>query len=412
MSDIAAWLKNLGLSKYASVFVDNDIDFEVLPNLTEQHLDRLGVSLGHQIKLLEAIAALEVEKPDTVQVMVSTDESVVPPAHSSQAERRQLTVMFVDLVGSTELSGQLDPEDLSVIIRRYQDTVSGEINRLEGFVAKFMGDGVLAYFGWPRAHEDEAERAVRAGLAVSAAVEKLRTPDGVALAARIGIATGLVVVGDLIGEGAAQEEAVVGETPNLAARLQALAEPGSVIISDVTRRRLGGFFELQALTAQRLKGIADPVDAYRVLGERPAESRFQAQHASGVLPLIGREHELAQLLERWRQAAHGEGQMVLVSGEAGSANRACCAHWAMRLAASRITGSATSARRITATARCIRPSSSSAGRRDSKPAIVLIPNSINSKPCSGRHRQTPVKAHASLPGCWISTANRATANLN
>ena len=240
------------------------------------------------------------------------------PTGSSQAERRQLTVMFVDLVGSTALSTRLDPEEMREVIQAYQTTVAAEITRLDGHVAKFMGDGVLAYFGWPVAHEDEPERAVRAGLAATAAVARLTAPGGEPLAARVGIATGLVVVGDLIGEGAAQEEAVVGETPNLAARLQALAEPGAVVVAEGTRRLLGGLFALRDLGASALKGFAAPVRAFAVAGEAAAEGRFEARHAAGApTPLVGREQELALLLDRWERAKEGEGQVVLLAGEAG-----------------------------------------------------------------------------------------------
>ena len=203
------------------------------------------------------------------------------------------------------------------LILAYQNAVAGEISRFEGHVAKFMGDGVLAYFGWPQAHEDSAERAVRTGLSIAQAVTKLQTPAKVALATRIGIATGVVVVGDLIGAGAAQEETVVGETPNLAARFQGLAQPGEVIISDSTRRLLGEVFELQALGSQTLKGIASAIEVYRVCAERTTESRYQAQRRGAVLPLFGHEHELAQIMEHWQRSIRGEGQMILLSGEAG-----------------------------------------------------------------------------------------------
>jgi predicted ATPase/class 3 adenylate cyclase len=235
----------------------------------------------------------------------------------SAAERRQLTVMFVDLVGSTALSAKLDPEDMRGIIRLYQNTVAGEIARFEGHIAKFMGDGVLAYFGWPRAHEDEAERATRAGLAVAEAVSRLKAPGGEPLHTRIGIATGLVVVGDLVGQGAAQEQAVVGDTPNLAARLQCAAEPGTVVIADSTRHLIGDLFLLRELGAQSFKGIAEPVSAFAVLGEHAVESRFAARRTGSMAPIVARDQELALLMERWRQAKSGEGQMVLLSGEAG-----------------------------------------------------------------------------------------------
>ena len=213
--------------------------------------------------------------------------------------------MFVDLVGSTALSARLDPEEMREVIRAYQNAVAGEITRFEGHVAKFMGDGVLAYFGWPRAHEDEAERAVRAGLAITAAIGQLSNPAGEPLAARVGIATGLVVVGDLVGEGAAQEQAVVGDTPNFAARLQGIAAPGQVVIADATRRLLGASFELEDLGQHELKGISEPVPAFAVTGERPVESRFEAMSGPSLLPMVGRDQELALLLERW---ALGQGR--------------------------------------------------------------------------------------------------------
>ncbi len=247
------------------------------------------------------------------------DPSPAPPepAPRPEAERRQLSVMFVDLVGSTALSARLDPEDMREVIRTYQNAVAGEIARFEGHVAKFMGDGVLAYFGYPKAHEDEAERAIRAGLAITAAVGRLSTPTGEALAARVAIATGLVVVGDLVGEGSAQEQAVVGDTPNLAARLQGVAAPGQVVIADATRRLLGAGFELEDLGEHELKGIGEPVPAFAITGERAVESRFEAMSGPSLLPMVGRDQELALLLERWALAKAGEGQGVLLVGEAG-----------------------------------------------------------------------------------------------
>ncbi|MEM7023349.1 MAG: adenylate/guanylate cyclase domain-containing protein [Pseudomonadota bacterium] len=227
-----------------------------------------------------------------------------------------MTVMFCDLVGSTALSAQLDPEDMRDVIRGYQDACSGVITRFDGLVAKYMGDGVLAYFGYPRAHEDDPERAVRSALAVVEAVAKLPRPTETALAARVGIATGLVVVGDLVGSGAAQEQAVVGDTPNLAARLQGVAEPGRVVIGEATRRLLGEHFELVDLGPQNLKGIAT-TGAFQVVGEQRIESRFEARTGPSLPPMVGRDHELALLLERWGQAKAGEGQGVLLVGEAG-----------------------------------------------------------------------------------------------
>jgi class 3 adenylate cyclase len=225
--------------------------------------------------------------------------------------------MFCDLVGSTALSARLDPEVMWEILRAYQNTVAGEVTRFEGHVAKYMGDGVLAYFGWPRAHEDDAERAVQAGLTIIEAVGRLSTPTREALAARVGIATGLAVAGDLVGEGAAREEMVVGETPNLAARLQAATTPGAVVIADGTRRLLGEVFELRELGATQLKGFAQPVSSFQVLSEHPMSSRFEARRSGQALPMVGRYQELALVVERWRQAVSGEGQAVLLVGEAG-----------------------------------------------------------------------------------------------
>ena len=240
--DIGGWLRELGLGQYEQPFCDNAIDTEILPDLTDSDLERLGVLLGHRRKLLKAIAALrEVQEPSAnVAAARSRQEALT-------AERRQLTVMFIDLVGSTALSTRLDPEEMREVMRAYQSTAARELVHFDGHVAKFMGDGIVAYFGWPRAHEDEAERAVRAALRILDAVGRIATPSREALAARLGIATGVVVVGDLIGEGAAQEEAVIGDTPNLAARLQSLADPNEVIISEGTRRLLGGLFEFEDL---------------------------------------------------------------------------------------------------------------------------------------------------------------------
>ena len=237
-------------------------------------------------------------------------------AHSGDtAERRQVTVMFSDLVGSTALSARMDPEDLREVISAYQKCVAETVQRFGGFVAKYMGDGVLIYFGYPQAHEDDAERAVRAGLELIAAVSSLKTHAP--LQTRVGIATGLVVVGDLIGSGASQEQAIVGETPNLAARLQGIAEPNSVVIAESTRRLLGNLFELQDLGAMDLKGIAGPVQAWAALRASSAKGRFEALHATGLTALVGREEELELLLRRWSKAKSGEGQVVLLSGEAG-----------------------------------------------------------------------------------------------
>jgi class 3 adenylate cyclase/predicted ATPase len=309
VQDIGAWLSSIGMSEYAQRFAENDVDEGVLPHLTEQHLKDLGVSLGHRVKMLRAIAQLAGAAPITPQ-------PVIEPKPQNIAERRQLTVMFCDLVGSTALSARLDPEDLRAIIGAYHRCCAELVERNGGFVAKYMGDGVLAYFGYPQAHEHDAERAVRAGLALVEVVPKLKTAAGVPLPVRIGIATGLVVVGDLIGAGAAQEQAVVGETPNLAARLQASADPGAVVIASSTRRLIGGLFEYRDLGAVALKGLGESVPAWQVLGASAAESRFEALRAT-TTPLVGRDEEIDLLMRRWDQAKRGDGQVVLISGEPG-----------------------------------------------------------------------------------------------
>jgi class 3 adenylate cyclase/tetratricopeptide (TPR) repeat protein len=243
-----------------------------------------------------------------------------PPGHKPSpqaAERRHLTVMFCDMAGSTALAARLDPEDLREVIRGFQDACVRAIGRFDGFVAKFMGDGVLAYFGYPRAHEDDAERAVRAGLTVVDVVSRLMLPSKVRLEVRVGIATGLVVVGETLGEGSSQEQVVIGETPNLAARLQGLAEPNAVVIADGTRQLLGGLFDLQDLGPQFLKGMANPIPSWRVVGEHAAESRFEAGQTQRATGFFGREREVDLLMDRWVQARSGEGQVVFLSGEAG-----------------------------------------------------------------------------------------------
>ena len=316
--DVGAWLRGLGLGRYERAFRDNDVDAWVLPGLTKEDLKEIGVaSVGHRRLMLQAIAELPRSPTAVVPVVGAELDTATPGAESSRAERRQLTVMFADLVGSTALSARLDPEDMRDLLRGYQDSVAGIIARFGGVVAKFLGDGMLAYFGFPRAHEDDAERSVRAGLDIVDAVGRLRSPDGAPLGARVGIATGVVVVGDLIGSGPAQEQAVVGETPNLAARLQALAEPGAVVIAPLTRRLVGGLFECADLGDHAVKGFAEPARAWRVLGPGRAEGRFEALRGGSLAPVIGREQEVALLLERWERARGGEGQAVLLCGEPG-----------------------------------------------------------------------------------------------
>jgi class 3 adenylate cyclase/predicted ATPase len=312
--DIGDWLRGLGLGQYEAAFRDNEIDETVLPNLTQEDLKEIGVGpVGHRRKLLEAIVLLRVD--GSAKAPPAETAPIPPRLAQDTAERRQVTVMFSDLVGSTALSARMDPEDLRELIAVYQKAVAETVQRFGGFVAKYMGDGVLVYFGYPHAHEDDAERAVRAGLELTLAVGLLRS--GAPLQTRVGVATGLVVVGDLIGSGVAQEQGIVGETPNVAARLQGVAEPNTVVIAESTRRLLGNLFDLEDLGAKDLKGMGGPVRAWTVLRPALVESRFEALHGSGLTELVGREEELELLLRRWSKAKTGEGQVVLLSGEAG-----------------------------------------------------------------------------------------------
>ena len=314
--DVVVWLRGLGLGKYEAAFRENDIDETVLPGLTHETLKELGVvSIGHRVKLLDAIAALRSDASGKTQSVDATTTSGARTYPEDRAERRQVTVMFSDLVGSTALSARMDPEDLREVISAYQKCVAETVQRFGGFVAKYMGDGVLIYFGYPQAHEDDAERAVRAGLELIGAVSAIKS--NAPLQTRVGIATGLVVVGDLIGSGEAQERGMVGETPNLAARLQGIATPDMVVIAEGTRKLLGNLFELEDLGAKDLKGITGPVRAWAALRPAVVESRFEALHATGMTDLVGREEELELLLRRWSKAKTGEGQVVLLSGEAG-----------------------------------------------------------------------------------------------
>jgi len=307
MQPIAEWLTRIGLERYAAAFAENDIDVAVLPHLTDADLEKIGVSLGHRRKMLSAIAELGAAPASPAPALAERKHQ--------DAERRQVTVMFSDLVGSTALSARMDPEDLREVISAYQKCVTLIVRRFGGFVAKYMGDGVLVYFGYPEAHEDDAERAVRAGLELVAAVGALKSQA--TLESRVGIATGLVVVGDLIGSGASQEQAIIGETPNLAARLQGLAEPNEVVIAEDTRKLIGHLFELEDLGAADLKGIPGPVRCSVVLRPASVESRFDAFHAGGLTELVGREEEVELFLRRWSKAKSGEGQVVLLSGEPG-----------------------------------------------------------------------------------------------
>jgi class 3 adenylate cyclase len=384
--DTAAWLRGLGLERYEAAFRDNEIDWEALPKLTTEDLKDLGVVLGsHRYKLLGAIAALHGK----------TDAGVVQASTVPAAERRQLTVMFCDLVGSTALSAQLDPEDLREVIAAYHRAVAWIVAEFDGFVAKYMGDGVLIYFGYPRAHEDNAERAVRAGLGSIDAVGRLDVKS-VKLQARVGIATGLVVVGDLIGEGSAQEQSVVGETPNLAARLQASAEPNALVIAAGTRRLVGDLFEYRDLGAVEVKGLAAPVPASQVLRPGVVASRFEALRGSTLTRLVGRDEEIDLLMRRWARANSGDGQVVLISGEPGLASRVSPQSWKSASTATRISACAASARPITRTARCSRSSTSLDEHRGSRATTHPLPSWKSSWPCS------PAQQHRTrMWHCWL-----------
>src|ERR1700735_199856 len=310
--DVASWLRDLGLERYEATFRENDVDAELLPTLTADDLKDLGVtSLGHRRRLLQAIAKLR-DDAASPQAVSSTDDY---RASTSTGERRQLTVMFCDLVGSTALSEKLDPEELRSLLHAYRTLCGDVIARYDGFVARYVGDGILTYFGWPTAHEEDAERAVRAALEIVHTIKRASSTED--LSVRIGIATGPVVVGETAGAGD-QSKLAVGSTPNLAARLQGLASADQIVIAASTRRLVGSAFELTDLGEHDLKGIAEPVHAWRVERALATESRFDASRGGDALtPLVGREEELDLLLRRWSQTKDGEGQVVLLSGEPG-----------------------------------------------------------------------------------------------
>src|SRR5262245_28480492 len=303
MRGIAEWLASIGLGEYAQRFADNAIDLSVIRDLTEQDLKDLGVLLGHRRKILRAIAELDGVAPAGAGMpteLMLRDE----------AERRHLTVLVCDLVGSTALSSRLDPEDMRTGIDAYHAACARIMPTYDGFLAEFRGDGILAYFGYPRAHEDDAERTVRAAIDIISAVAALKTRDGQPLAVRIGIATGLVIVGNLTGNRALREHAVGGDAPQVAARLLAVAEPGALVIAASTRRLLGDLFRLRDLGPHEVRGIAEPVAAWAVEGLSASESRFEAVRVSRLTDIIGRDEEIDFLLQRQRQAWKGEGQIV------------------------------------------------------------------------------------------------------
>src|SRR6202789_652404 len=321
MQTIEDWVSQLGLGKYIEAFVENDIDLRALPHITEADLQGLGVSLGHRKIILAAINVLAQagldRLPPASPSLERAEHQITEVPQEPTADRRLLSVLFCDLVGSTALSAQLDPEDMHDLTRRYQDSVAGAITRFGGYVAKYLGDGVLAYFGWPMAYEDHAERSIRAGLEALAAVEAVQSPDGERLKARIGIASGHVVVGDIAGSSANERASISGDTPNLAARLQGAAAPGQIVVADSTRRLAGQSFEIESLDSQELKVFNSRVALFAVRGEREVESRFDAAHPSALSKFVGRTSEIGMLLERWELGKGGQGQAVFVSGEAG-----------------------------------------------------------------------------------------------
>ena len=319
MRELTAWLEDLGLGKYAPLLVEHEVDLEALVELTDVDLKELGIPLGPRRKLLKAISSLASDSGVPAHRAARAPTTAADRRSlASEAERRQLTIMFCDLVGSTALSTRFDPEDLRDIITRYQECCTRVIKRFGGYVGRYFGDGMLIYFGYPQALEHDPERAIRAGLDIIKEVKELDLQPDLELEVRVGVATGEVVVGDLIGEGASEEQAVVGETPNLAARLQGLADPDTVVISDATRRIVGGLFDYHALGEIAVKGFSNPVRTWRVLGESVVESRFDATHGTVELAsLVGRDEEIERLQQRWRLASNGAGQVVLLVGEPG-----------------------------------------------------------------------------------------------
>lgn len=314
MSDFALWLQGLGLEKYGAVLASHDIDLTVVPDLTEQDLEKLGLSLGHRRKFLAAAAKF---RPVTASSPAASAQVQPPSQLAPQVERRQVTVVFIDLVGSTALGSELDPEDLIRLLRQYREVCVAAVGKYDGYIAQYLGDGILVYFGFPLALEHAAELAVRAGLETVEKVGRLKRPDGLPLQCRVGIATGLVVTGGVSGLGAAGEETFVGDTPNLAARLQSAAEPDCVLVSPSTHQLTRDFFDYSLLGEQPIKGFNEPVLIWKALRESATESRFAAAHAAAAGPMVGRERELAFLYDAWQRATRGDGHVVLLAGEAG-----------------------------------------------------------------------------------------------
>ena len=306
MSDIASWLKKYGLSKYVAAFAEHEIELGDLPELTDEDLVTIGLPLGPRRRFLKAVRAGAQKGP---QPPIKTDGPEIV------AERRQLTVMFIDLVGSTEIAQRVDPEDLAEVLRLFKETCAAAVAAFDGHIASYYGDGIMVFFGFPHAHEDDPERAIRAGLRIVDEMPDVRTHAK--LNVRIGIATGLVVVGDLRGEKMFEDGTAMGETPNLAARLQAMADPGTMIIAPTTHQLAGDAFEYVLRGAFKLKGFAKEVEAWQVTGSRETVSRFMTTDDGLLKPLVGRTAELEALNDKWTLAGNGKGQVVLVSGEPG-----------------------------------------------------------------------------------------------
>jgi class 3 adenylate cyclase/tetratricopeptide (TPR) repeat protein/ABC-type transport system involved in cytochrome c biogenesis ATPase subunit len=330
--NLGDWLRELGCTQYELLFVENAIDIDVLSELTESDLENLKIPLGDRKRLLRGIKSLadpQIAGPDTGAGRLAQSER----PDVAHAERRHLTVMICDLVGSTALSARLDPEDMRAVMDAYHAACARITSQYDGFLAEFRGDGILAYFGYPSAHEDDAERTVRAGLDIIAAVAGLKTRANESLAVRIGIATGLVVVGAIDSKGALRQHAVVGDTPNLAARVQALAEPGMVIVAASTRQLIGDLFRLRTLGDHQVKGISEPVAAWVVEGTADSKSRFEAIRTVRLADFIGRDDEIKFLNDRQGRAWNGKGQIVLISGEPGVGKSRISAALADRIAA-------------------------------------------------------------------------------
>jgi class 3 adenylate cyclase len=324
MNEVEQWLQGLSLGGYAQAFAEQGIEIDLLSELGDDDLKALGVAaLGHRKRLLRSIAALN-HGASPSPLAASVEPIVAASVAPRDAERRQLTVMFCDMVGSTALSGRLDPEDLQQLLRSYYEAVAAAVAPYAGHVAKFLGDGVLVYFGYPQAHEDDAARAVRSAMSIVKALAARRVLGDIELQTRIGVATGLVVIGQIGAGTAAAEHSASGETPNLAARLQEQARPGEIVLADDTRKLVGDSFVLESLGMLDLKGFAEPVETWRLIREQRVATRFEAQHMQGLVEFIGRESEVALLLERWALARDGEGQVVVLSGEAGIGKSRIC----------------------------------------------------------------------------------------